>query len=169
MPWDRRAQDFRQAAACCRFVTVLVEELAIGCDQWTGPAHDEGDLVVAVALVDQECNTCECGNVVFNGAERMIETACDLVGLQPLEIKADGLDAVGLPGADILLLAAAGDLDTALPEGIDIADDGPDAAIEQSEGEVLVTEQAVLVAGLGSHAQDARAAQAVDAMLRYGP
>ena len=51
----------------------------------------------------------------------MIETACDLVGLQSLEVKADGLDAVSLPGADVLLLAAAGDLDTSLPEGIDIA------------------------------------------------
>ena len=107
---------------------------------------------------------CEYVNIVLNGTERMIETACDLVGLQPLEVEADGLDAVSLPGADILLLAAAGDLDTALPEDIDIAHDGPDTAIEQAEREVLVTEQAVLVAGLGSHAR-MRAAKAVDAVL----
>ena len=88
----------------------------------------------------------------------MIETACDLVGPQPLEIKADGLDAVSLPGADILLLAAAGDFDTALPEGIDIVHDGADAAIEQAEREVLVTDRPSLVTGLGSQRRMRRGA-----------
>ena len=94
----------------------------------------------------------------------MVETAGDLVGLEPLEVEAHGLDAVGLAGADVLLLAAGGDLDLAAAQGLDVADDGADAAVEQAKGEVFVAEQAALLAGLGGHAEDATAAQALDAM-----
>ena len=161
----RCAPDLRQPAARGALALELGEELAIGGDQGAGAAHDEGDLVIAVALIDQERNTCECGDIVFDGTESMVQAAGDLVGLQPLEVEADGLDTVGLAGADVLLLAAARDLDTATAEGIDIAHDGADPAIEQAECEVLVAEQAVLVAGLGGHAQDAGTAQAIDAVF----
>ena len=164
-PWARpRARISRQASLRGRLDPVLVVELAVGCDQGAGAAHDEGDLVVAVALVGEENDTCECRDVVLNGTERVIETAGDLVGLEALEVESHGLDAVSLAGADVLLLTAAGDVDAALAKGLDIAHDGADAAVEQAEGEVLVAEQAALVAGLGGHAKDAGAAQAVDAM-----
>jgi hypothetical protein len=165
--WVPRARcvNLRQPAARCALALELGEELAIGGDQRAGAAHDEGDLVIAIALIDQERNTCECSNIVLDGTESMVQAAGDFVGLQPLEVEADGLDTVGLAGADVLLLATARDLDTSLPQGIDIAHDGTDPAIEEAEGEVLVTEQAVLVAGLGGHAQDAGTAQAINAVF----
>jgi hypothetical protein len=140
-PWDRRAPRSRPSGGGRgRLAPEVVEELAIGGDQGAGPAHDESNLVVAVALVDEECHTCERVDIVLNGTKGMIEAACDLVGLQPLKVEADCLDSMRLAGANILLLATAGDLNAALPEGVDIANDGPDTAIEQAEREVLVTE-----------------------------
>src|SRR5215470_7388018 len=94
----------------------------------------------------------------------LIEAACDLVGLEPLEVEAHGLDPVRLPGPDVLLLAAGGDLDPAAAQGPDIANDGPDPAVEQAERQVLVAEQAALLAGLGGRAEDAAASQALDAV-----
>src|SRR5262249_10797151 len=88
----------------------------------------------------------------------------DLVGLETLEVEADGLDPVGLAGADVLLLAAGRDFDRAAAEGLDIADDGADPAVEQAEREVLIAEQPALIARLGSQAEDAGATQALDAM-----
>jgi hypothetical protein len=73
---------------------------------------------------------------------------------------------VGLAGADVLLLAAAGHLEAALSEGVDIAYDCTNATIEQAEREVLVTEQAILVASLSGDAEDARSAQALNTVLK---
>ena len=106
--------------------------------------------------------------ILYRSTEGVIEAACDFVGLQPLEGKSQqGLDPVGLARANVLLLAGArlGSFDTALPEGIDIADDGADPAIEQTESEVLITEQALLVTSLGRHVQDAGCVQAIDAVF----
>ena len=144
-------------------------ELAIGGDQGAGAAHDEGDLVVGVALVDEEHDTCKCRDIVLNGAEGVIEPAGDLVGLEPLEVEAHGLDAVGLAGADVLLLAAGGDFDLAAAQGLDIADDGADPAVEQAKGEVLVAEQPALLASLGGHAEDAGSGAGPRRHERGGP
>jgi hypothetical protein len=38
----------------------------------------------------------------------VVELAGDLIGLQPLEVETRGVDTVSLAGADILLLATAG-------------------------------------------------------------
>ena len=80
------------------------------------------------------------------------------------EEKAHGLDAMCLAGADILLLSAAGDFELATAQGLDIADDGTDAAVEQTERQVLVAEQPSLVASLSRQAEDAGATQALDSI-----
>src|SRR5262249_59476553 len=49
-------------------------------------------------------------------------------------------------------------------QGLDVADDGADPAVEQAEREVLVAEQSSLVACLSSQAEDTGAAQALDTM-----
>src|SRR5215472_18036376 len=94
----------------------------------------------------------------------MVEAPADLVGLEPSEVEAHRLDTGGLAGADVLLLAPGRDRDLATAEGLDIADDSADPAVEQAEGEVLVAEQSALVACLGGEAEDEGAAQALDAM-----
>ena len=158
-------QYLRKAAACGGLTPELVKKLTIGDDQRAGAAHDEGDLVIAVPLADQERNTCERSDIVLYGTESVVEASGDFIGLQPLKVETDGLNTVCLARANVLLLAAAWNFDTSLPEGIDVADDGADPAIEETESKVLVTEQAVLIAGLGGHAQNACAAQAVDAVF----
>jgi hypothetical protein len=72
------------------------------------------------------------------------------------------VDTVRLAGADVLLLATAGNFNPSLAESIDIANDRADPTIEQTKGEVLIAEQAFLITGLGRHAQDASAAKTVD-------
>src|SRR5262249_11344716 len=97
--------------------------------------------------------------------DRVIESAGDLVGFEALDIESHGLDTVSLAGADVLLLAAGGNGDVATTQRLDIADDGAEAAVEQSEGKVLVAEQPALFPRLGGDAEDAGAAQAIDAMI----
>ena len=163
-PWSRPRQDLSQASPCGGFGLVFAVELAVGRDQRAGAAHDEGDLVIAVALVGEKDDTCECRDVVLNATDRVIETAGDLIGFEALDVESHGLDAVGLAGADVLLLAAGGDGDVAAAQGLDIADDGAQAAVEQAKGQVLVAEQPALFPRLCGHAEDAGAAQAVDAV-----
>ena len=91
-----------------RLVLELGQEPTIGGDQRGGAAHDEGDLVIAVTLVGQECHMCEHSDVVCYGTKGVVELAGDLIGLQPLEVETRGVDTVSLAGADILLLATAG-------------------------------------------------------------
>src|SRR5262249_41850454 len=142
----------------------FVMEFPIGGDQGAGAADHEGDLVVGVAAVGEDHDAREGREVVLDGTEGMVEATGDLVGLEALEIEAYSLNAVSLSRADVPLLTAAGDVDAPFAEGLDIADDGADAAVEQSEGEVLIAEQTALIAGLGGEAEDAGAAQALDAV-----
>ncbi len=61
--------------------------------------HDEGDFVIAVALIHQERNTCECRDVVLYRTKCMVQAAGNFIGLQPLEVEAHGVDTVSLaPG-----------------------------------------------------------------------
>ena len=69
--------------------------------------------------------------------------------LIPLEEQAYGLDAMGLAGPDVLLLAARRHRDAAAAQDLDVADDGAQATVEQAEGEVFIGEEAALLAGLG--------------------
>src|SRR5271165_2393967 len=126
-------QDFSEAALGPGFGLVLAVKLAVGGDQGTRAAHDEGDLVIPVALVGEKNDTCECRDVVFNATDCVIELARDLIGFEALDVESDGLDAVGLAGANVLLLAAGGDGDVAAAQGVDIADDGDEAAVEQAK------------------------------------
>lgn len=59
-----------------------------------------------------------------------------------------------LPGPDVLLLSPRGDDQAFVAEVLDIADDGPGAAIEQPIGEILVTEKPALFTSLGTHPED---------------
>ena len=149
-----------------RFAVELRVKLAIGGNQRGGAANDKGDLVIGVPLVGEDNYTCECSYVVLNGAESVIQSASDFVGLEALEVETHSLDPVGLAGADVPLLAAAGDFDLAAAQGLNIAHDGADTAVEQAKRQVLVAEQPALLAGLGSQPQDAGAAQALDAILQ---
>ena len=158
-------QDLSQALLGGRFDPVFAVEFAVGRDQRAGAAHDEGDLVIAIALVGEKNDTCECRDVVLNATDCVIEPAGDLVGFEALDVESHGLDAVGLARADVLLLAAGGNGDVAATQGLDIADDGAEAAVEQAEGKVLVAEQPALFPRLCGDAEDAGAAQAVDAMI----
>ena len=49
-------------------------------------------------------------------------------------------------------------------KGLDVADDGADAAVKQSERQVLIAEQPTLVAGLSGQAKDPGTTQALDAI-----
>ena len=90
--------------------------------------------------------------------ERMVEPAGDLVGLEPLEVEANGLNAVGLPGADVTLLTAGGDFDLPLAEFLDVADDGADAPqLNSRKARSSWLSRAALIAGLGGEAEDAGA------------
>ena len=94
----------------------------------------------------------------------MVQTPGDLVGLQSLEIEAQGLNAMGLARSDVLLLAAGGNGDVAAAESLDIANDGTDPAVEKAKREILVAEQPALFACLRGYAEDAGTAQALDAV-----
>ena len=157
-------QDLAEASLRGGLVAELVVEFAIGGDQGAGAADHEGDLVVGVAAVGEEHDASEGREVVLDGAESMVEPAGDLVGLEALQVEANGLNAVGLSGTDVPLLTACGDFDAPFAEFLDVADDGADAAVEQSVGEVFIAEQAALVACFGGEAKDAEAAQALDAV-----
>src|SRR6266851_1851712 len=119
---------------------------------------DKGDLVGAISFLGEEDDAGEGGDVVFDGAEGMVKVAGDFIGLFALEEEAHRLDAVGLTGADVLLLTACGDLDAAAAEGGDVADDGADAAVAEAVGQVFIAEESALVAGLAGQAENAAAA-----------
>jgi hypothetical protein len=55
------------------------EQLAVSSDQDAGAVNDEGDLIIAVAPAGQEDDAREGGEVVFDGAQGMVETLCDLI------------------------------------------------------------------------------------------
>jgi hypothetical protein len=165
--WDGRlnaSQDLPEASSRAGFGSEFLKELAISGHERTGPTDDESDRVVGVALVDEEGNTRKRSDVVFDGTECVIQPAGDFVGLKPLEVEPHSLDPVGLAGPDVLLLAAGGDFDLAAAQGLDIAHDGTDPAVEQAKREVFVAEQTTLLASLCGDAQDATAAQALNAM-----
>ena len=82
------------------------------------------------------------------------------------EKETHGLHAVGLAGADVLLLSAGGNVDLAAAQVLDIADDGTEAAVEQAKGQVLVAEQPALFPCLRGDAEDAGTAQAIDAVIQ---
>src|SRR5262249_15467349 len=124
------AEDFTQARLGGALPAELLVELPIGGDQGRGATDDEGDLVGAVAFLGQEDDAGEGGHIVFNGAQGMVQGPGDLLGFLALEEEADRLDAVRLTGADVLLLAAAGDREAAAAEGGHVADDGAQAAVE---------------------------------------
>jgi hypothetical protein len=156
------AEDFLEPLPRGAFALEVLEELAIGGDEDAGAAQEKSDLVIFVAFLDEQGDTGKSRNVVFDGGERMIKSGGDLVGFVALEVKANGLDAMGLSGADVLLLSARGDFDVAFAKRLDIANDGADAAIEESVGEVFVAEQTALIACFGGHAEDAGAAKSFD-------
>ena len=120
----------------------LVVQCAVCGDEGTGAADDEGDFVVAIFLFGEENDAGEGAAVVLDGGERVIESAGDLVGFEASEEESHGLNAVGLPGTDVLLLAARRNFDATFAEDADIANDGADAAIEEAVGEIFVAEQA---------------------------
>src|SRR5260370_5313984 len=66
-------------------------------------------------------------------------------------------------GADGLLLPAGRDLDTGVAQNLDVADDGAQGTVEQAVAEMFVGEQSSLLAGLGSKAEEAGAAEGDDA------
>jgi len=94
-------------------VLEFVVEFPISGHERAGTADHEGDLVASIALVDEDHNTCKYRDIVLDGTEGMIEAAGDLVGLETSKVEAHGLDAMGLAGADVLLLAAGGDFNLA--------------------------------------------------------
>jgi len=156
------AEDFLEPLPRGAFALEVLEELAIGGDEDAGAAQEKSDLVIFVAFLHEQSDSGKSRNVVFDGGERMIKSSGDLVGFVALEIETNGLNAMGLSGPDVLLLAARGDFDVALAKCLDIANDGADAAIEQSVGEIFVAEQAALIARFGGHAEDAGAAKSFD-------
>src|SRR5262249_49644911 len=123
-------QDFREATPRRLFPLEFDGEFAIAGDQGAGAADHERDFIIDVMFVDKDCYTCKCRDIVLNGAESVIESTGDFVGLMALKVEADGEHAVSLAGADVPLLAAAGNFDLTAPQGLNIADDGAHAAIE---------------------------------------
>jgi hypothetical protein len=123
-------EDFAKAGSGRGLRTELLMELAIGRDQGGGTMNDKRDLVGSISFVGQEDDPGEGGDVVLDGAEGVIENAGNLVGLLALEEEADGLHAMGLSGADVLLLAACGDLEAAAAQDSDVPDEGAEAAVE---------------------------------------
>jgi len=124
------------------------EELPVSRYQDTGAVDKEGDLVIAVALADEEDDPRERGEIVFDGGQAMVKPVRDLVGLLPLQEQPHRLGAMRLAGSDVLLLAARGHLDAPSAQDLDVAHDGAQATIEQAESEIFVGEEAVLLAGL---------------------
>ena len=146
-------EDFVDAPLPGVLVLEFAVELAIGRDQGGGAVHDEGDLVVRVALVNEKDDTCKCRDVVFNRTERVVQPPRDLIGLVTQQKETHRLHPVGLARADILLLSAARNLELAA-QVLDIADDGTNAAVEETKGKILVAEQPSLVVCLGGQAED---------------
>jgi len=85
------------------------------------------------------------------------------VRFQVLEEEMDSLDAMGLAGSDVLLLATGGDHEVLLAEDVNVADDSAKATVEQAKSEILIGDEAALFAGFGGQAQDAGPAKADDA------
>lgn len=114
---------------------------------------DTGNFIVAVAFSRQQNDPGEGVHVVFHGAERMDNAPGYFFIFQALEEKLHGFDPVILPRPHVLLLPAGGKADTTLADGIGIADNRSQAAIEQPVGKVLIAQQRSLLFCLGSHAQ----------------
>ena len=145
-------------------VLEIAVELAIGGDQGGGAAHDEGDLVIGVGLVDEDHDTCKCRDVVLDRAERVVQPPGGLIRLMTQEKEAHCLHAVRLAGANILLLSAAGNFQLTAAQVLDIANDGTNSAVEQTKGQVLIAEQSSLVACLSGQTEDAGTAPAFNAV-----
>jgi hypothetical protein len=159
-----RVSSIRLLRAGGSFLGELLGQLTIRRHQGTGTADDEGDLVVAVAAVGQQGDTPKGREVVLDGTERMIKATRDLHGLVAFEKKTHGLDAMRLSRPDVLLLTSGGDDESLTAQLLDVADDCPHAAVEESIGEVFVAQQAALFLRLATHAEDASASQAGDAL-----
>ena len=130
-------------------VAEVLVELPVAGHEGSGAMDDKSDLVRSITLLGEKDDAGESGHVVLDRAQGVVKLAGDLLGLLALEEEAHRLDAVGLAGADVLLLTARGDLQAAAAEGGDVADNGADAAVEEAIGEILVGQQTALVAGLG--------------------
>ena len=107
---------------------------------------NEGDLVIGVTLIDENHDTCKRRDIVLNRAQSVVQLPGDLIGLVTQKEKAHGLNAMGLAGPDILLLPTAGHLQVAAAQGLDIADDRSNSTIEETKRQILIAEQAALVA-----------------------
>jgi hypothetical protein len=124
------AEDFAEAGLGGALAAELFVELTIGRDQGGGAMNDKCDLVGSISFVGEEDDAGKGGDVVLDGAEGVVEVAGNLVGLLALEEEADGLHAMSLSGADVLLLAACGNLEAAAAQDGDVADEGAEAAVE---------------------------------------
>jgi hypothetical protein len=125
------AEDFAEAGPGGALRTKLFVELTIGRDQGGGPVNDKCDLIGSITFVGEEDDTGEGSDIVLDGAEGVVESTGNLVGLLALEEEADGLHAMGLSGADVLLLAARGDLDAAPAQDGDVADQSAEAQLSK--------------------------------------
>src|SRR6516165_11672565 len=72
---------------------------------------------------------------------------------------------MGQAGSNVLLLATRGDGNAGAAQDLDVANDGAQTAVEQTEAEILMREESALLASLGGEAQQASAAQADDAAV----
>jgi hypothetical protein len=124
------AQEFAQASLGTGLVAEFLVELPISGHQGWGALQDEGVFLVAIAFMGQGDNTCKCMDIILYCRERVIQAAGDLLGFEALEEQADGLNAMGLSGSHILLLAAGGDDQAASAQGQDIAHHRPETAVE---------------------------------------
>src|SRR5262249_21158728 len=137
-------------------------EIGIGGDRRRGTAHHEGDLVIGVTLVGENHNTCKSRDIVLNRAKCVVELPGDLIGLVTQKEEAHGLNAMGLAGPDILLLPTSGHFNFAAAQGLDIADDDSNSAIEETKRQIFMADQATLVASFRREAENTAATQAFD-------
>jgi hypothetical protein len=143
---------------------VLVVKLAISGDERARSTDNKGDLVIGITPADENNNTRKGCDVVLYGSEGMIQMAGDLVGLETLDLKAYGLNPMGLTRSDIVLLATGGDVQLVAADSLDIANYGTDPTVKQPKRQILVAEQLALFPSFPSDAQDTRAAQTLDSM-----
>lgn len=135
---------YGESEADARGVFVLVMDVKIGADGGQRDAQDERGLEHAEAVTGAVTGAGEVVAVALHGAQGVVGVAGDFLRFLALQPEADGHALVGEGGADVLLLAAGGDVDVEFFEGLDVAPDGAGVAAEELR-QILLGEQAALL------------------------
>ena len=157
-PTIAQSQELVEVMLHAGVALALVENLEIGVDERDPSAEEEGNLLWGDVFLSELGTARESGEIVGDGLWGMPHALTDLGGRLALEREADDLGAVGQDGTEIMQGAAHGNehIGIVLADDDEIAGDGSGGDEEDTEGEILGSEERALTEGLLAKIKESR-------------